>query len=166
MRLLGRLFWLCFGLLLAIPAGAAALLAATILDPVAGALLGDLLWTGGAAFADGLPDPEAWTGGPEALSSAAAALLVAPPVLTALVAEVAGFRSLLWHAGMTGAVTALMPWLQRSSARTATPEEAHLTLVLLATGAAAGLTYWLVAGRDAGGRPRPFVPGALTPPRA
>jgi hypothetical protein len=158
MRLLGRIAWCALSLLLAIPAGALALLAATILDPVASALLGDVPWTGFATLLDGHLDA-AYAAEPlAALSSAAFALLVAPVGVTALSAEVMGRRSLLWHAGGTGALTAAVPWLARGEAQGSSAGEGHLTAVLFLVGATAGLVHWLITGRDAGGRAEPFVP--------
>jgi hypothetical protein len=161
MRLVGRIVWCALSLLLAIPAGALALFAATILDPVANALLGDVLWIGFQTLLDGLPDlDEAHAAEPlAALSSAAFALLVAPLGFTALAAEVMGWRSLLWHAGGTGAITAAVPWLARGEAQGLSAGEGHLTAVLFLVGATAGLVHWLIAGRDAGGRAEAFVPG-------
>jgi hypothetical protein len=51
-----------------------------------------------------------------------------------------------------GLLTAALPWLGRGAARlgSAPLAEARLTAVLFLAGAAAGLVYWLVAGRHAG----------------
>src|SRR3712207_3264165 len=85
-------------------------------------------------------------------------LLVLPPLLIAVIGEVLGMRSLLWHAGATGVLTAAVPWILRGSARVANPAELHVSLVLALTGAAAGFVDWAIAGREAGGRPSPSVP--------
>ena len=83
-----------------------------------------------------------------------AALLILPPAIVALVGEIAGTRSFVWYGFGCGALTAALPWLGRGSERLADSDalgpEARITALLFITGAVAGLTYWLVAGRSAG----------------
>ena len=87
------------------------------------------------------------------------AILVAPPALVAVIGEVLGWRALLWYAGGSGALTALLPWLGRArsgmarATEAALPAEGRITLILFLTGAASGLVYWAIAGRSAGVRP-------------
>jgi hypothetical protein len=74
-----------------------------------------------------------------------------PPIFVALVGEIAGIRSFIWYGFGTGALTAIIPWISRGESVDAIPgAEARLTMLLFLAGAAAGLTYWLVAGRSAG----------------
>ena len=147
MRFLGRLFVAALALLLAIPAGGFVLGLAVFLDPVAGAWISAGAQAGlDLALSDlsaGLP--------PEGLFW----LLVVPPVLTALIGGTLGLRSLAWYGGGCGLLTALLPWLGRGAARVgqAPAAEARLTALLFLAGAAAGLVYWLAAGRH--GEPRP-----------
>jgi hypothetical protein len=158
-RLVARLVLIPLSLMLAIAAGTAFLTGAIVLDPAARRLAGELWEQGIPVLAEALVFGDStlvFEGGP--LSAAATTLLVLPPLFTALLAEVAGLRSLAWHAGATGAVTAMLPWLLRESQRDASATELHLSLLLLATGAASGLVYWLLAGRSAGG------PRALSAP--
>ena len=165
MRALARLFLLVpFALLFAVPAGMLALAAVSVADPVVAAFSGDVVWTGMGALLDRLAEVD----DPEPLvvhalagaSRAAAMLLIAPPLFVGLVGEIAGLRSLAWYAAGTGAVAAAIPWITRSAERLPSAEEAHITLALFLAGAAAGFTYWVVAGRSAGAprRPEPSAP--------
>jgi hypothetical protein len=160
MRLVARLFLLFLGLVIAIPFGLAAMAIGIALEPTARELVGTLgfatLWQILADLAAGdLPDERAvalFT----AFSTAALALLVAPPALVAIIGEVLGWRAFLWYAVATGAVTAALPWAGRARfglarfSEAALQAEGRITLVLFVTGAVAGAVYWLVAGRSAG----------------
>ena len=85
-------------------------------------------------------------------------LLLLPPALTLLAGEILGIRSILFHAGLTGIVTAAMPFLLRSAERAATPEEIRLSLALGIAGLASGAMTWLIAGRSAGfSQPEPVA---------
>jgi hypothetical protein len=155
MRLLGRLLLrLPIALLFAIPAGMLALGAVAVFDPVVAAFAGEVVWAGMWSLLDRLSDiedPEPVVAGAFAgVGKAAAALLVAPPLFVGAVGELAGWRSLVWYVAGTGAVTAAVPWVARAAERAPTPEEAHITLALFVTGAAAGLVYWLIAGHSVG----------------
>lgn len=163
MHLLGRLLLGAFALLLAVPAGGAALTVALLFDPGAnawltnGALAG--LDTALGDIAAGLP-PEGILLLVAGLARALFVLLFVPPVLTAVAGEVTGARGLLWYGAGCGLLTAALPWLMRGSPRPGAPglaaAEARLTLILFVVGGCAGLVYWLVAGRSAGratGRP-------------
>lgn len=156
MHLLGRFLLGALALLLAIPAGAAILLACLVLDPVAsvwltkGALAG--LDAGLSDLAAGLP-PESVAWVLAGLAHAAFVLLAVPPALTALVGETLRWRSLLWYGGGCGLITAALPWLARGAVRpggTALAAEARVTTILFLAGAGAGLVYWAIAGRKAG----------------
>ncbi|MGU3536494.1 hypothetical protein [Methylobacterium sp. A54F] len=150
-----RLLLVPLGLLFAIPAGAGVLGLALLVDPVASAWL-----TGGAlagldmALSDlsaGLP-PEALGLLVAGLARALFGLLVLPPVLVALIGETLRLRGVAWYGGACGLLTAAMPWLARGGLRPGTERlaaEGHASAILFLAGAAAGLVYWLVAGRSA-----------------
>ncbi len=157
MRLIGRLFLIALVLPLAIATGTFALLVVAVIDPVMAPFTGALVQAGFYAFVDAafaIADPHApWDAAASGFGRLAFALLVLPPAFVALTAEVVGARSLLWHVGGTGLLTGAVPWLLRSAARAPTPDETHITLVLVLVGAVAGFVYWLLAGQWAG-RPR------------
>lgn len=160
MTFLGRVFLFLFGLLLAIPAGLLALAIGIAFEPAAQELIAALgaagiedflfdLW--GDGMAEGAPGGlfiRVW-----ALS---ATLLILPPALVAIIGELAGIRSFVWYGFGCGALMAALPWLSRGSERLAESSvlgaEGRITALLFITGAVAGLTYWLVAGRSAGSR--------------
>jgi hypothetical protein len=162
-RVLGRAFVVLFGLLLAIPAGLLALAIGIALEPAAQ----DLLATLGLAGFDAIYF-EIWRGGAPDLVAAdlvvgawalSTTLLVLPSALVALIGEGVGTRSFVWYGFACGALTAALPWLGRGhddlpEITAVSAAEGRLTALLFLTGAAAGLTYWLVAGRSAV-RPRP-----------
>jgi len=155
MNVLGRLFVACLALLLAIPAGAGVLVLALVLDPVAGAWLtaGALAGIDGALadLSAGLP-PEGLALLLAGLAQVLFWLLVVPPLLVAAVGETLRLRGTAWYGLGCGLLTAALPWLGRGAARlgSAPLAEARLTAVLFLAGAAAGLVYWLIAGRHAG----------------
>lgn len=161
MRFFGSavLFWL--GLIFAIPAGFMTLAVGTLIEPAARELVTEL----GLASADAVL-ADLWHGGPAAFDAAgllagmwalSAALLFLPPAFVALVGEIAGFRSFAWYGFGTGLFTAALPWLgrgwERWSEGAMLGAEVRITTLLFLTGAIAGLTYWLVAGRSAGSHP-------------
>ena len=160
MRFLGRALLFLFGLLLAITAGLLALVVGIAVEPAARELIAAL---GAAGFDDILSDlwegdtPELAPGGLLIrLWAVSATLLVLPPALVALIGEIAGARSFVWYGFGCGALTAALPWLSRGSKPSVGGDvlvaEGRITAVLFVAGAAAGLTYWLVAGRSAGSR--------------
>jgi hypothetical protein len=155
---LGRFFLFGLGLLLAIPAGLMALAVGVVIEPAARELITVLGAAGVETFLSDL-----WQDSPAEfvtwdvflrLWALSATLLVLPPTLVALIGEIAGIRSFVWYGFATGSLTAVLPWLGRESERWAESgafgAEARITTLLFLTGAAAGLTYWLVAGRSAG----------------
>ncbi|WP_238297303.1 type IA DNA topoisomerase, partial [Methylobacterium soli] len=120
MRVLGRLLILSLALLLAVPAGALTLVLVLVLDPAAQA------WLAGGALAGldaTLSDlaagmaPETMLLALAGLAQALSVLLVAPPVLVALVGETLRLRALAWYAGAAGLLTAALPWLARGAVR-------------------------------------------------
>jgi hypothetical protein len=159
-RVLGRAFVVLFGLLLAIPAGLLALAIGIALEPAAQ----DLLATLGLAGLDAVYS-EIWRGDAPDMVAAdlvvgvwalSTTLVVLPSALVALIGEGLGTRSFVWYGFACGALTAALPWLGHGREHVAeiSAAEGRLTALLFLTGAAAGLIYWLVAGRSAG-RPRP-----------
>lgn len=142
-------------LLIAIGASSLFLFMAALVDPVMGTLTGDTLLVGFWVFVDEVFSAE--DPGPMiaetalAVARVAFVLLVFPPLLVAVVSEIVRARSVVWYMAAMGALTAATPWILRGSARVATPGELHVSAVLGLTGAVAGLIYWAIAGRDAGG---------------
>lgn len=163
MRFITRLIWMALTLPVAIATGTFALLIAAALDPVMAPFTSGLVQAGFFAIADAvfaIGDPHfAWEAA-QGLGRLAFAVLVLPPLFVALAAEVVGARGLLWHAGGTGLLTGAVPWLLRTGGRVPTPDETHITLVLVLVGAVTGFVYWLIAGQWAG-RARPVVPAAV-----
>ncbi|HEV2544760.1 MAG TPA: hypothetical protein VGU70_18560 [Methylobacterium sp.] len=160
MTWLGRLLLSVIALILAIPAGALTLSAGVLLDPTFRQTLGELglvgLFAGLSDLAQGLP-PDMAVMAVILLAQALGLLLILPPTLTALVGETLGLRSPFWYGGATGLLTALLPWLARggpplAAGSAAAGAETRLAAILLVTGAASGLVYWLIAGRSAGAR--------------
>jgi hypothetical protein len=162
-RFLGRTFLLLVGLLFAIPAGVLALGIGVVVEPAARELVAALGVAGldsvfSEFWAEGAPEVAA-TGLLVGLWTLSAMLLILPPALVALIGEVIGTRSFVWYGLGCGALTAAVPWLYRGAERwsdsAALPAEGRLTALLFVTGAVAGLTYWLIAGRSAGRRRAP-----------
>jgi hypothetical protein len=155
---LGRVFLFCLGLFLAIPAGLLALAVGVVIEPAARELVAALGIAGVETLLSDL-----WEDSPAqfamwevflGLWALSTTLLILPPALVALIGEIAGIRSFVWYGFATGGLTAVLPWLGRESERWAESgafgAEARITTLLFLTGAAAGLTYWLVAGRSTG----------------
>ncbi|MFL5036942.1 MAG: hypothetical protein ACJ8EC_18230 [Microvirga sp.] len=163
MRLIGRVFLLALGLALAIPFGVVTLAIGVGLEPAARELVGALgvatPWSILADLFAGEPPDARAVALFTAFATGVAAILIAPPTLVAAIGEVLGWRALLWYAGGSGALTALLPWLGRARSGMARVTDAALraegriTLILFLTGAASGLVYWAIAGRSAGVRP-------------
>jgi hypothetical protein len=158
-RLSGRALVLLFGLLLAIPAGLLTLAIGIAFEPAAQELLARLGLAGFSAVYS-----ETWRGGAPDMVAAdlvvgawalSTTILVVPPALVALIGQSLGTRTFVWYGPACGALTAALPWLGRGREHVADipAAEGRLTALLFLTGAVAGLTYWLVAGRSAG-RPR------------
>jgi len=151
-----------FALIIAIGVSGTFFLIASIVDPVMATLTGDTLFVGfwsliDAVFAADDPTPiveDAFL----AVGRIMFTLLIFPPLLIAVISEVLGMRSLLWHALATGVLTAAVPWILRGAARISTPAELHVSLVLGLTGAVAGLVYWAIAGGREPRRPEPSAP--------
>jgi predicted anti-sigma-YlaC factor YlaD len=150
MRIIGRLLLAGLALLFAVPIGGIVLF--TALSALFGEALAraapDLI---ASLFSAAALDPEFVAEGLAALLfGILPTLLVLPPLVVLLAGEILGARSLAFHAGLTGAITAAMPFLLRSGERAASPEEVRLSLALALSGATAGMVAWLIAGRSAG----------------
>jgi hypothetical protein len=151
-----------FALLIAIGASGTFFLIASMVDPVMALLTGDTLFVGfwsliDAVFAAEDPGPiveNAFL----AVGRIMFTLLIFPPLLVAIVSEVLGMRSFLWHVIATGVLTAAVPWILRGQARIASPEELHVSFVLGLTGAVAGLVYWAIIGGREPRRSEPTAP--------
>ncbi len=115
-RLIGRLLLGAVALLLAVPAGSAALALALLFDPGANAWLTNGALAGlDAALGDiaaGMP-PEGMLLLVAGVARALFLLLVVPPFITAVAGEVLGARGLLWYGAGCGVLTAALPWLAR-----------------------------------------------------
>jgi len=161
-RMIRWLLLIPFALLIAIGASGTFFLIATIVDPVMAVLTGDTLLVGfwslvDAIFAAEDPGPiveDAFL----AVGRIVFTLLVFPPLMIAVISEVLGMRSLLWHALATGILTAAVPFILRGSARVASSAELHVSVVLGLTGAVAGLVYWAIIGGREPRRPEPNGP--------
>jgi hypothetical protein len=175
MRLVGRAFLLVLGLALAIPVGLVTLAIGVAVEPAARELVGTLgfatLWSILVDLFSGEAPDERAVALFTAFATGVSALLIAPPTLIAIVGEVLGWRALLWYAGGSGALTAMLPWIGRARsglarvAESALAAEGRITLILFLTGAASGLVYWAIAGRSAGTR-QPPTPSHQQPRRS
>ncbi len=148
----------------AIPAAAMFLFVAGLMEPAGRELALALIEALAQLFADAVwmdavPDaalPVAWS-----LWRASLAVLVAPVLCAGIAGEVFRVRSYVYYAGVTGLVTALVPWVARTrlgissgaGLRGMDPAELRLTAILFLTGVVAGTVYWLIAGRTAGPAP-------------
>ncbi len=163
MTILRILFLLPLAFAFAIPAAAMFLFVAGLMEPAGrdlalalvdalAQLVADAIWL------DAVPDvalPVAWS-----LWRASLAVLVAPVLCAGLAGEIFRVRSYVYYAGVTGLVTALVPWVARTrlgigsgaGLRGMDPAELRLTAILFVTGVVAGTIYWLIAGRTAGPR--------------
>jgi hypothetical protein len=153
-----------FALLIAMSASGTFFLIASLVDPVMAVLTGDTLFVGfwslvDAVFAAEDPGPiveDAFL----AVGRVMFTLLIFPPLLIAIIGEVLGMRSLLWHALATAVLTAAVPWILRGDARITTSAELHVSLVLGLTGAVAGFVYWAIVGGREPRRANPTAPSS------
>jgi hypothetical protein len=154
--MLARLILIPTGLVLGAAAALVFLPVAAFFDPVtreAGAAIGSLGIMAALANATGAAEGEVAAFG-AAIATGLAAICVVPLVVTALIGEVARVRSLVWYAGVTGLISAAMPYILRAGLRTqslagegASTAEQRFLLLFFLTGALAGFIYWAVAGR-------------------
>lgn len=144
LRTIGRMIWVAISFLIAGLAAIAVLVT-----------LGMERVTQATADASGgeLGDLDIWLGYIDQIQGAYALLSmlsIVPAVLVVTVGEVARIRSAVYWVPAGGAALAAVPFLMRLSegAATALPPAALLQ-VLATAGFAAGLVYWLLAGRTA-----------------
>ncbi len=153
-----------FALLIAISASGTFFLIASMVDPVMALLTGDTLLVGFWSLIDAVfsaDDPGAIVEDAFlAVGRIMFTLLIFPPLLIAVISEVLGMRSLLWHTLATAVLTAAVPWILRGNARIATPAELHVSLVLGLTGAVAGFVYWAIVGGREPRRANPTAPSS------
>jgi hypothetical protein len=74
-------------------------------------------------------------------------LTIAPAVLAIIIGEVLKIRSLLYYVAAGGAAAAIMPFLPANELTQ--PLSAQYIAILATAGFAAGLVYWVIAGRNA-----------------
>ena len=155
MRILGRAILFVVGVFLAIPAGLLAFAIGVAFEPAAQDLIAALGAAGFETIVSVLSGELAVEGLFVGLWTLLATLFVLPPSLIAVIGEVIGIRTFVWYGLGCGALTGALPWLRRGTERSiengGLEAEGRITALLFATGAVAGLTYWLVAGRSAGG---------------
>ncbi|MFO1150772.1 MAG: hypothetical protein U1E62_20545 [Alsobacter sp.] len=150
-----RLFVVVVALVLAIAAGAIFLAVAGLAVPetrelAADISLGQVLLTM-AGIAHGAPPDQVWSVVALTFWILALFVLVLPPVLAGLVGEVAGARSFVFYGGLSGALAAGIAWLGHPAATPPDAADTKVLLLVFLTGAVAGLVYWALAGRTAGG---------------
>jgi hypothetical protein len=149
-----RVLIVLIGLLLAVVAGMLFLAIGGLAFPATREFAADLTITGvvstlGALATADSPD-RVWGVFVVAFWTLTAALLVLPPLVSALVGEAAGVRSFVWYAGCAGLLTAALAWWGHASGQGPDRAEMSLLTLLFLTGAVSGLVYWAVAGRAAG----------------
>ncbi len=144
MRFIGRLIWV----------GVAALVAG-IAAAAVGLTLGAELATRAISAASVGTDRDTLNGwfavldGALPLWSALVSLSLIPAVLVLVVGEIGKIRSLLFYLAGGGIAIAGVPAMLRLSQAAPAPGDTTYLLVLATAGFAAGLTYWLLAGRTA-----------------
>ncbi len=88
---------------------------------------------------------------------AVVAVCAIPVIAVALIGEIARVRTFFWYAIATGFVAASAPWLVRATLHLPRAAgynfaELRFALVFFLGGMISGSIYWLLAGRDAGGK--------------
>ncbi|MCP8939788.1 hypothetical protein NK718_14765 [Alsobacter sp. SYSU M60028] len=149
-----RLFVILVGLAASIAAGVVFLVVAGLFVPATRELaadfsLGGMLALFAALVSSDAPD-RVWSAVALAFWTVATALVVLPPVLAAIIGEVAGLRSFVWYSGAAGLLTAAIAWLGHAASHGPDSAETKLLLLLFLTGAVAGWVYWAIAGKMAG----------------
>jgi hypothetical protein len=140
LRTIGRMIWVAISFLIA-GIVALAVLIALGMERVAEATAGDE--KGGL---------DVWLGYFDQVQGAWALLSMlslVPAVLAVIIGEVARIRSAAYWVPAGGAALAAVPILSRLSERAVTLPPSALLQVLATAGFAAGLVYWLLAGRTA-----------------
>lgn len=162
MGVIGRAFLILFALCCAFAVGAMTLGFAALVEPAFGRMVAfaarSLI---DFAFSSTLvdEDPRAALALLLRMWTVLAIVLAGPPTLVGLIGEIARIRTFVWYSGATGLATAMLPWAARTGFSgdpfSGNWGEGRVTLALFLCGAMAGLAYWLVAGRSAGGPERP-----------
>lgn len=145
-------------ILLAMGASGFFLMIASMVSPdMAAMIVGLMSALGDAIFAmalDGVdPAPAAAAAAWQGLRFGVA-LLVAPPVLTALTSEALRLPGAITQMMIAGLTAALAPLALIGLNRMPSGAEARVLAALFLTGVVAGFVYWLAAGRGAGGSGR------------
>lgn len=144
-----------FALLIAIGAGLFALMLASVVSVDVAMMIGggfDRLLDALFAMAEADIDPTPTAAAALSLVTRLGfAIVVAPVLIVALVAEVTRLRSGLIQSGLTGLLAAVLPLAMLSLSRAPSAAETRILGALFLVGAASGFVYWLIAGRSAGG---------------
>ncbi|MHB2165506.1 hypothetical protein [Alsobacter sp. R-9] len=152
-----RILVVIVGLILAWSAGTLFLSIGGLMVPATRELAADLtlgsILTALASMAASDSPDRVWMAVAVAFWTLTAALLLLPPFIAAVVGEVAGARSFVWYAGLSGLLTAATAWIGHTRGVGPDPTETKLLALLFLTGAVSGLVYWMVAGRGAGRDP-------------
>lgn len=77
------------------------------------------------------------------------AVLVAPPLVAAVIGELAGWRSFVWYGASAGVFAVALAFLGHPLGARFDPAESRVMVLLFLTGAVSGLVYWVIAGRSA-----------------
>ncbi|MDF2118202.1 hypothetical protein PY365_21745 [Roseiarcaceae bacterium H3SJ34-1] len=154
-----RILVIIIALAVAIACNVVLLLVAVISDAVTGGAIVKLLaglFDEGMALGQGEIDIDgaALAGLLSLIWHAMAALCVLPLTLTALLAEAARSRSLIWHMLAPGVIAAAVPWMLRFAfvrpgVRDAaqTPVENRFLALFFICAALSGAVYWLISRR-------------------
>lgn len=152
-----QVFLALVGLVLAITAGALFMAVAGLVVPATRELAADislgpiLLSLMGMANGDS-PD-RVWSVVALTFWILAVAILVVPPVVTAVAGAFGGWRSSTFYGAATGLVAAAIAFLGHPAGERPDGAETKVLLLVFLTGAVSGLVYWAVAGRSAGRTP-------------
>ena len=153
--MLRRLLLIPFALLIAVGAGLFALMLASVVSVDVAMMIGggfDRLLDALFAMAEADIDPTPTAAAALSLVTRLGfAIVVAPVLIVALVAEVTRLRSGLIQSGLTGLLAAVLPLAMLSLSRAPSAAETRILGALFLVGAASGFVYWLIAGRSAGG---------------
>jgi hypothetical protein len=158
MRFILRVFLLIpLAILLAAVVSACFLTVASFIQPeLGGALLEGTVLTLSRLMDSLLADGEAldrFGRLAEGLSRLTLAVLLLPVALVAVVSEAFSLRSFLLQLLLAALLTALLPWAMLPELLTGEKIGSTVTGLLAATGALAGLVYWMLAGHAAGSGP-------------
>ncbi len=129
-----RVFVVVVGLALAMAAGLVFLAIGGLIVPATRELAADVSLGGIFALLSALAGSDApdrlWSAVALAFWTLAAALIVVPPLVAAIVGEVAGLRSFVWYGGSAGVLTAAIAWLGHAASHGPDPPTTKLLLLL------------------------------------